>query len=224
MNYEQTTQSDSTSTQNSDAAYQKESPTPSSAAVDNTELGNATDADTYGNYAGGDEEGFEESGAGGEFTSEDFAVPEGMEVDETMMGEFLSIANNGDLKGKDRDQAFVDLYAEAVQQTTDIQHQQWDEVRNDWLSDARSDKEIGGAKFNEKMAIARKGFEGVGTPKLLQFLEDYGLADNPEILRLGYRVGSLVSEDNSGGNNFGRKGSQIPIEHAMYGKDGTGVK
>lgn len=149
-------------------------------------------------------------------TADDFEMPEGVEVDETMMNEFLEIANNKELSGKDRDQALVGLYAKKQQEALDAQYQSWDDTRNAWKTEAKSDKEIGGAAFEENLAHAQKALSHFGSKELQEFGEQYGWADHPEYLRMMVRVGKTLSEDNSSGNQ-GAGDTQTPIENRWYG-------
>jgi len=159
---------------------------------------------------GDDDEGTEP------LTAESFELPEGVEVDEGMMGEFLEIANNKELSGKDRDQALVSLYAKKQQDALDAQYQSWDDTRNGWKTEAKSDKEIGGAAFEENMAHAQKALSHFGSKELKEFGEQFGWADHPEYLRMMVRVGKTLSEDNSSGNK-GAGDTQTPIENRWYG-------
>tara|TARA_R110000851_G_scaffold283911_1_gene437478 strand:- start:2508 stop:3248 length:741 start_codon:yes stop_codon:yes gene_type:complete len=149
-------------------------------------------------------------------TADDFDMPEGLEVDEGMMGEFLEIANNKELSGKDRDQALVGLYAQKQKDALDAQYQSWDDQRSAWKTEAKTDKEIGGKAFDENLAHAQKAMAKFGSKELKEFGEQYGFMDNPEYLRMMVRVGKTLSEDNSSGNKGGGD-SQTPIENRWYG-------
>ncbi|MBL4859826.1 MAG: hypothetical protein JKX96_02880 [Acinetobacter sp.] len=149
-------------------------------------------------------------------TADDFEMPEGVEVDEGMMNDFLEIANNKELSGKERDQALVGLYAKKQQDALDAQYQSWDDTRNAWKTEAKSDKEIGGAAFEENLAHAQKALAHFGSKELMEFGEQYGWADHPEYLRMMVRVGKTLSEDNSSGNQ-GAGDTQTPIENRWYG-------
>ena len=153
-------------------------------------------------------------------TADDFEFAEGVEVDEGMMNEFLEVANNKEMTPKEQNQALVNLYAEKQQSAMDAQYQAWDDTRNAWKTEAKSDKEIGGAAFEENLAHAQKALAHFGSKELKEFGEQYGWADHPEYLRMMVRVGKTLSEDNSSGNKGGGD-TQTPIENRWYG---TGEK
>jgi len=79
----------------------------------------------------------------------------------------------------------------------------------EWAKESAADQEIGGERHEANKAIAAKGLETFGTPKLQTILKDSGLMGNPEFFRLLYRVGKAVSEDKfvRGGSQGGDAGS-----------------
>ena len=163
---------------------------------------------------GDDDEGTEP------LTADDFEFAEGVEVDKGMLNEFLEVANNKELTSKEQNQALVNLYAQKQQAALDAQYQSWDDTRNAWKTEAKADKEIGGAAFDENLAHAGKALAHFGSKELKEFGEQYGWADHPEYLRMMVRVGKTLSEDNSSGNQGGGD-TQTPIETRWYG---TGEK
>lgn len=163
-----------------------------------------------------DDKGDDDEGTNEPYTAESFELPEGVEVDESMMGEFLEIANDKELSGKDRDQALVSLYAKKQQDAMDAQYQSWDDQRITWKNEAKVDKEIGGKEFDKNLAHANKALAHFGSKELKEFGEQYGFVDNPEYLRMMVRVGKTLAEDNSSGNH-GSGDSQTPIENRWYG-------
>lgn len=65
-----------------------------------------------------------------------------------------------------------------------------------WLNELPSDKEFGGEKLSENLAIAKKAIETFGTPELKQVLEQSRLGNHPELIRAFYRAGKAISQDN----------------------------
>lgn len=119
-----------------------------------------------------------------------FVLPEGMRLDEATVGEFVPIAKELGLS-QAAAQKLADIAASMQQRQQDAvieQHSQWAEA-------ARTDSEFGGAKLTESLGVARKAAEAFGSPELLAVLEQTGLGNHPEILRLLYRVGKSVSND-----------------------------
>jgi hypothetical protein len=68
-------------------------------------------------------------------------------------------------------------------------------IHSEWTQASQTDKEFGGDKLKENIAVAQAALEKFGTPELQQFLVDSGLGNHPEIIRAFYRAGKAVSED-----------------------------
>jgi hypothetical protein len=79
------------------------------------------------------------------------------------------------------------------------------EARETWANEAKADKELGGEKFDENLAVAKGALKAFGTPELTQLLNESGLGNHPEVLRMFYRAGKAISEDSvllgTSGNN-----------------------
>lgn len=72
-----------------------------------------------------------------------------------------------------------------------------------WLNELPSDKEFGGEKLSENLAVAKKAMEAFGTPELKQLLETSRLGNHPEVIRVFFRAGKAISQDSrfvSGGS------------------------
>lgn len=86
-----------------------------------------------------------------------------------------------------------------------------------WVTEARADAEIGGANWDASTAAAAKALDMFGAPKgsaLRQILNETGLGNNPEMIRVFARIGKAVSED-----GFIPGGAKTPktIEEKFYG-------
>ena len=62
-------------------------------------------------------------------------------------------------------------------------------------SQSMADKEFGGDKLNENLALASKAMDAFATPELKQVLDQTGLGNHPELIRAFVRVGRQISED-----------------------------
>jgi hypothetical protein len=70
-------------------------------------------------------------------TVESIKFPEGMEVDEPLRDEFLTVMNNPDLSPKDRAQALIDLQAKAMQAVSEKGNKLWSDMQDQWQKEAR---------------------------------------------------------------------------------------
>lgn len=121
---------------------------------------------------------------------QDFQMPEGMQLDEELAGELKTFAKEKNLSQEDA-QKVADLGVKLLQKQQDA----FTQVRNDWAEASKTDKEIGGEKFAENLAVANKAIEAFATPEFVKFLQESGLGNHPEMVRAWHRVGKKISED-----------------------------
>lgn len=126
---------------------------------------------------------------------ETFKMPEGVEVDEEAMGDFKAFAKENDLP-QDVAQALVDRYADGIQKFSEKQMQQWAEVREGWVKDAKSRKALAEMEggFDGALGFAKQAVEKLGGEKLQEVLNVTGAGDNPEVIEAFAKVGQLLSD------------------------------
>lgn len=124
-----------------------------------------------------------------------------MKADEPFMGKFSAWAKANNLS-QEAAQAAVDLAAEMQQGTaTQIQasltefYKDIGGLPQTWAEQAKADKEFGGEKFAENLAVAAAARDQFGSPALTALLNKMKVGDHPEIVRYFYRVGKAVSQD-----------------------------
>lgn len=64
-----------------------------------------------------------------------------------------------------------------------------------WREQSQKDPEIGGADFQAKMSVAVGAYQKVASPELHELLKCSGLGNHPEVIRMFYRVGKMISQD-----------------------------
>lgn len=121
----------------------------------------------------------------------EFKPPEGAEYDPDILGQFSEAAKELNLP-QDKAQAFLDKMAPALAAR---QEAQLEAVKTEWAEASRADTEFGGDKLAENLAIAKTAAKEFASPELMTLLETSGLGNNPEVLRLFYRVGKAISQD-----------------------------
>jgi hypothetical protein len=72
-----------------------------------------------------------------------------------------------------------------------------------WAAAVRADKEIGGDKLAENLAVANKALGNFFSKDAISALQKTGLGNHPELIRGLVRVGKAISEDSfvPGGKN-----------------------
>lgn len=124
-------------------------------------------------------------------TQYEFKAPEGRSFDPEVIKAYGDVAKELSLP-QEAAQKMLDKIGPMLQ---DRQAQQLSEIRNSWVSNSRADKEFGGEKLQENLAVARKALDQFGTDELRALLNESGLENHPEVIRLLYRAGRAVSGD-----------------------------
>ena len=161
-----------------------------------TDVNNTSDNDT--GAADNTSEGEGDAGAEGNESSletyADFEMPEGMQIDETLLAEAVPIFKELELN-QEQAQKLVDFQAKQVQAGKQTQVDDFNQLVNDWREQSKNDGEFGGDKFDENVKVAQSAISAYGTPELKQLLEEHGIGNNPELIRFMVRVGQGLKED-----------------------------
>jgi hypothetical protein len=132
----------------------------------------------------------------------EFTAPEGKQFDAEIIGKYSEIAKELNLT-QDAAQKLVESMGPKI---AERQLAQVEAIRNEWAQQSQVDKEFGGDKLNENMAVAKKALDSFGTPELRTLLVQSGLGNNPEVIRFMYRAGKAISEDTFVGSSPGAGG------------------
>jgi len=103
-------------------------------------------------------------------------------------------------KAQDTINKFAPVIAGMVERATAARQaeftQQIVETRGRWADEARADPELGGTqdKFAENMTHAARFRDEFGTPELTAVLDETGLGNHPEFIRLFVRGGRAIGE------------------------------
>jgi hypothetical protein len=126
---------------------------------------------------------------------DDFKVPEGIVADAGVFDQVKAVAKELNLS-QAKAQTLVDKLAPAVAKSqVDRFNAEVDRVRSEWAAASKSDKEVGGEAFDKNRGAASEVLKTFGTEALTKLLDESGLAQHPEVLRLLVRVRAAVSED-----------------------------
>jgi hypothetical protein len=134
----------------------------------------------------------------------EFKAPEGREFDAELIANFSEVAKELNLS-QEVAQKVLDKMGPAVEQR---QLQQIEQVRSQWADASRNDKEFGGEKLSENLAVAKKALDQFGTPELRTLLNTSGLGNHPDVIRFMYRAGKAISEDRYVGGDIGKGGNK----------------
>ncbi|MDA8231576.1 MAG: hypothetical protein M0006_09580 [Magnetospirillum sp.] len=123
-----------------------------------------------------------------------FALPDGLQLDPALADAFKTLARDLGLP-QEGAQKLVDLYAGKAREAAEAPYRQWAETQARWQSEAKTDREYGGADLARNVAVAASAIDRFGGPRLRQALEATGAGNHPEVIRFFYRVGKSIAED-----------------------------
>lgn len=121
----------------------------------------------------------------------EFKAPEGREYDPSVINAFSEVAKELNLTQEGADKMLTKMAPLLAER----QIQQIEAVQTQWADASKVDKEFGGENLDENLKIAKGALEKFGSPELQTLLKETGAGNNPEIIRLLYRVGKATSED-----------------------------
>ena len=121
----------------------------------------------------------------------EFTPPEGHVLDDGVIGKFSEVAKELNLP-QDKAQKVLDVMAPAI---AERQAAALQSMTQEWAESARADKEFGGEKLDENLAIAKTALDKFATPEFTKLLNDTGLGNHPEVLRVFVRAGKAISQD-----------------------------
>jgi hypothetical protein len=162
-------------------------------------------------------QGEEQNEQSGEESYSDFELPEGVELDSEALEAFTPIAKELNLS-QEQAQKLVSLYADQIGKVAGANSEAFTALVDGWRNETKADKEIGGADYLEKAAVALTAIDKFGTPALKQVLNDYGFGNHPELLRFCYRVGKELQESKFVQERGESGGSEKLPHEIMYGK------
>jgi hypothetical protein len=129
----------------------------------------------------------------------DLKMPEGVVLDQALMDQATPIFRDLGLTNEAA-QKLVDLQTSAAKQAAekaaaDQQANYLAQVKR-WADETKADPDFKGteAQFGERMAVAVKGVKAFASEKLQELLDDTGLGNHPEVVRLFYKLGLTVKE------------------------------
>ncbi|MCH2219623.1 MAG: protease [Aquabacterium sp.] len=121
----------------------------------------------------------------------DFKLPDGVQMDDKGLEAFGQWAKGHNLT-QDKAQTLLESLAPAIAQR---QAEQVAAVRQQWADESKADKEFGGDKLDESLAVAKKAHDAFASDGFKELLKQSGLGNHPEVIRTFLRIGKAISED-----------------------------
>lgn len=205
-----TTEAQPTSTAPTDAATSTNESATQQQATEGTTANTTTDAgDAQKTDGDQSKSGDKPTGAPEKY---EFSLPDGFQMDEAGLTAFSEFAKDLDMP-QEAAQKMLEKMGPVMQQR---QMAAIEKVQTEWTDASKSDKEFGGEKLNENLAVAKKALDAFGSPELRTLLKETGLGNNPEIIRAFYRAGKAISEDSFVAGSQGKPSSYKDPAKSLY--------
>lgn len=121
-------------------------------------------------------------------------APNGTELPAETLAKFGELATT--LKvSQEQAQEFVNWYAKEGQAKAQTQADAWKAVNDGWVAQAKSDAEIGGDKFDNTVANAKRAAAKFGDEKFIEALNITGMGNHPAMIKFLNKVAIGFGED-----------------------------
>jgi hypothetical protein len=140
----------------------------------------------------------EKDKAGAPEQYEEFKKPEGLEnieLNKEAVDALKPIAKELGLSQDKAQTLFAKLLTDVYPKMEAQRLEAWGNLTKGWAETAKADKEIGGDKWNANVEVAQRALNTFGTPELKEALNQFGLGNHPELIRLMVRMGNAMRED-----------------------------
>ncbi|OJF92069.1 hypothetical protein AX761_21760 [Rhizobium sp. 58] len=153
--------------------------------------------------------------ADGKYT---LTMPEGVTVDQALLD---ALSPKFAAKGMTTREAqeLADEFINVEKGRREAANKNWAETVAKWVDDAKTDPDMGGAKWDATATMAKKAIDAIGTPALKEYLQATGGGNHPELIRIFAKVGPMISEDNPANGGAGGAGSPVEPAHRLYAND-----
>jgi len=127
----------------------------------------------------------------------EFKAPEGQGFNDTVIAKFGDTARALNLP-QDAAQRILDEVAPAIResnlQALTTFYADIGGMPDTWQATIEADKELGGPKLPENLAVAKKALD-LGGPGLVAVLGKTGLGNHPDLVRWAFKIGKALSEE-----------------------------
>ena len=124
----------------------------------------------------------------------DFTLPEGMDMDAGVLGEFTGLAKELNLP-QAAAQKLIDLQAKIANQQAEAYQTAVLKQGEQWAAAVKNDPELGGENYDKSVASAVKVIQAFGDDGLRDLLNNTSLGNHPALFKFCYRVSQSISED-----------------------------
>lgn len=124
----------------------------------------------------------------------DLKLPDGSLLDAKALAQVNEFAKANKLTNQEA-QAVLERESNAIASYVESQKAAVAEKQKAWIESVKTDKEIGGDGLGKNVEMAKRVIDRYGSDAFRQALNESGLGNHPELVRLLVRVGKAMSED-----------------------------
>lgn len=149
-------------------------------------------------------------------TVEDITIPEGFEVDEEAMGNFLEFANE---RGFDADTAnsLVEFHTKELQRLTEASEAVFPQMVEQWRQEVLAFPEMAEAKRGESVAAIGRIVEQFGGDGLREAMDLTGAGDHPAFVRFMLNLNKALGEGRPVQGNAPASSAQQTRAEKLFG-------
>lgn len=125
---------------------------------------------------------------------EDFTLPEGMEMDADVLGEFKNLAKELNIP-QAKAQQLINFQTQLATKQAEQYQAAVTKQSQEWAAAIKNDPEIGGENYDKSVESAIKVIQSFGDPALTELLNTSGLGNHPALFKFCHRISAAISED-----------------------------
>lgn len=122
---------------------------------------------------------------------EDFALPEGVELNDETLTDYKAMAKELNLS-QDAAQKLVEFGTTRLKEAAEAPYKLWADTQRQWQADIKSDPDIGGTKLESSLSLAARAIDASEGNALREGLSFTGFGNNPAAVRHFVEVGRVV--------------------------------
>lgn len=161
-------------------------------------------------------------GAPEQFDFSETKLPDGMNLDQELLGEFEPIAKKLNLSNKSANELMglaVKLSQKNLSVVQDAINQAQIAEKNSYMQLLDNDAELNAknpAQYEPYLNVAIQGLNAVATKGFKEFISEKGLTHHPEFIKVFHNIGKLCQESKipEGNNPIGKEEDQADILYA----------
>lgn len=134
-------------------------------------------------------------------------VPEGFEKLSDEMSSALQKVVDDHKLTKESAQSLINLHTDSLKASQESEVRAFEDWKTTLKNETLADSDIGGDKLDTSVKAALAALDKFGTPELRTLLNETGLSQHKEIVRVFSKIGSMLQNDT-----------------LVHGKDGPGAK